>query len=390
MIHRRILDVAASDPEASLAAIADEVSGASTDLVERVLDEYGDPGREADAGDQGDESGDETDAGSTEKDNGLTSDDADSTQGDNDLTSNDTGSMQGDTDSTHGGTESTQGDTDSVQGNAELVADGADSTPDNTGSTPDGTDPMGDDAGSVPGAADPTPGGSELVSSDAKPIPDDTGPTADDADPTPDEIPAASSLSEKQHRTLRALYERPDASQGDLAEDLDVTRATVCRRLNAIPGFEWSDRHAFAEAVFGDDADSPSDGGGDTTVGDAGLSSPGVESSGDGADGSGADRDDRSESEGTVEGERPSGLDDVRSTIATLDERVAVLETRVADDSDAAPGGSAERTASETRAGEPVGSLPPELTHKVIHACMESDRVTEDEELDVLRAFMQG
>ncbi|PSQ29484.1 hypothetical protein BRD06_02825 [Halobacteriales archaeon QS_9_67_15] len=46
MIHRRILDVAASDPEASLAAIADEVSGASTDLVDRVLDEYGCPAGE--------------------------------------------------------------------------------------------------------------------------------------------------------------------------------------------------------------------------------------------------------------------------------------------------------------------------------------------------------
>jgi hypothetical protein len=43
VIHKRILDVAESRPDAPLATIADEVSGASTDLVERVLAEYGDP-----------------------------------------------------------------------------------------------------------------------------------------------------------------------------------------------------------------------------------------------------------------------------------------------------------------------------------------------------------
>lgn len=43
IIHQRILRVAESKPDASLDTIADEVSGASIDLVERVLDEYGDP-----------------------------------------------------------------------------------------------------------------------------------------------------------------------------------------------------------------------------------------------------------------------------------------------------------------------------------------------------------
>lgn len=44
VIHKRILDSAASDPDASLEALAAGVAGASPDLVERVLDEYGDPG----------------------------------------------------------------------------------------------------------------------------------------------------------------------------------------------------------------------------------------------------------------------------------------------------------------------------------------------------------
>lgn len=44
MIHKRILESAESDPDASLEALAGEVAGASPDLVERVLEEYGDPG----------------------------------------------------------------------------------------------------------------------------------------------------------------------------------------------------------------------------------------------------------------------------------------------------------------------------------------------------------
>lgn len=43
MIHQRIMDVAAEQPDASLGEIADAVPGAQTGMVERVLDEYGDP-----------------------------------------------------------------------------------------------------------------------------------------------------------------------------------------------------------------------------------------------------------------------------------------------------------------------------------------------------------
>lgn len=43
IIHQRILQQAEADPDASMSKIAAEVSGASVDLVERVLDEYGDP-----------------------------------------------------------------------------------------------------------------------------------------------------------------------------------------------------------------------------------------------------------------------------------------------------------------------------------------------------------
>lgn len=43
VIHKQILNVAASNPSAAMEEIAAEVSGATVSLVDRVLNEYGDP-----------------------------------------------------------------------------------------------------------------------------------------------------------------------------------------------------------------------------------------------------------------------------------------------------------------------------------------------------------
>lgn len=43
MRHKRILDVAADNPDASVAELAEKVPSATTVLVENVLEEYGDP-----------------------------------------------------------------------------------------------------------------------------------------------------------------------------------------------------------------------------------------------------------------------------------------------------------------------------------------------------------
>lgn len=47
IIHKKILDAAADKPDASVEAIAEDIPSATGDLVERVLDEYGDPGMES-------------------------------------------------------------------------------------------------------------------------------------------------------------------------------------------------------------------------------------------------------------------------------------------------------------------------------------------------------
>jgi transcriptional regulator with XRE-family HTH domain len=43
VIHKRILDAAKEQPDASLTELAGDIAGASVELVEQVLEEYGDP-----------------------------------------------------------------------------------------------------------------------------------------------------------------------------------------------------------------------------------------------------------------------------------------------------------------------------------------------------------
>lgn len=44
LVHRKVLEVADSNPEAPVESVAESVDGASVTFVERVLEEYGDPG----------------------------------------------------------------------------------------------------------------------------------------------------------------------------------------------------------------------------------------------------------------------------------------------------------------------------------------------------------
>lgn len=56
VVHKNILDRAAADPDVPMSVIATDVPGATVDIVERVLEEYGDPGA---ADDQTEEQSDE-------------------------------------------------------------------------------------------------------------------------------------------------------------------------------------------------------------------------------------------------------------------------------------------------------------------------------------------
>lgn len=215
MIHKRILDSAESDPDASMERLAAEVAGASPALVERVLDEYGDPGQSADA--------------------------------------------------------------------------------------------------------------------------------PEDAPTMTDHATTGEELSAKQEAALRAIAEHPAATQAEIADQLGVSRATVNKRVNAIEGFEWTDRKAFVEEFLGEPA---------TTAAESSTEpEPAAPTNQPAVDG------------GQL-------LDaDSEQAVEQLQERLARLEQRLGD--------AADLSALEDT----------ELRAKVARAVLAAEDISEDEELRVLEAL---
>ncbi|MFB6191842.1 MAG: MarR family transcriptional regulator [Haloarculaceae archaeon] len=282
LVHKKILDVAASNPDASMEAIAAEVSGASTDLVERVLDEYGDPCE-------------------------------------------------------------TQG--------SEPAADGEGTNEHPTQSTQPTTETMSD------------------LQTESE-------------EPNENGAVDRSELSDKQLATLRAIAADPDCSQAELAEEFDVTRATISRWVNDIPGFEWSRRGEFAARIVG------AGGGGSAGNGDrAARNGDGNEDAGPGA--SDASDDGASAAAGPDAADEsgdgtPEAGDTDAAGVDELRDRLADLERRLDD--------RAREGTPEEATGDGSGGLPvePDLAHRVVHACMASDRISEAEELRLLELFMDA
>jgi len=125
-------------------------------------------------------------------------------------------------------------------------------------------------------------------------------------------------LSEKQLKALRLVERNPGASQGEVAEEFDVTRATVSRWLNDIPGFEWARRaeHA-AELLDGGEIQGPDD---------------------------------------PVETAR----------FEALARRLDAVERRLEEVAN-------DETATEQATGDGFAGLDPELAHRIVHASMNSD-----------------
>ena len=328
VVHKKILEAAEARPDASYDELADAVSGASTDLVERVIDEYGDPAENGEGGDADDDQNTPTEPSA---------------------------------------------DTDETM------------------STPDAHD-------------------------------------SDDTDPDLDQ------LTDRQERVLRAVRDRPNATQEEIAAQFDVSAATISQRVNAIDGFDWPYRRGFVESLFEDEgefeadaepqspgseaeSDDPTpgsetrpasgDGATDPETPDPEPAAPDPEADAPGPDSGGANPvpDDDSgpdaaeprsgtagsdpaashagtdtpgpESAGSgapSNGEQPAGteaVDRLSGRVGDLTERVAALEGRIE-----------ERSPAE-------GSFSdPDLVSKMVHACMESERVSEEEELRILRQVL--
>jgi len=307
IVHKKILDVAESRPEASIEAITDAVSGANATLVKQVLDEYGDPG----AASEGD----------------------------------------------------------------------------------DGTDE------SVVTAMDDT-----TMS---------TSQQIDDPVPDPEE------LTKKQQETVRLIAERPEATQTDIAEELGVTSSTISQRVNAIDGFDWSNRHEIVDTMLengdmtaGSREAEPKE---DTTDGASEsnqrveTTDPTPDSSRDGEvarDDPDGDGDETIGNDGSpLLAERIDDLaEQLESIEQQLNEAADAESNDTADPNDGNPAlaeridGLAEQLesieqqleANERPGGTPGVSNDPELAHKVVHACFDSETVTEDEELRILKTMMQS
>lgn len=321
VVHKKILEAAEERPDASFPELADAVSGASEELVERVLEEYGDPAK-----------------GEDESSN-----------------------------------------------QSEAAADDA------------ATPPMRPD---------------ETMNSQ------NTG-SNDDADLDLERV------TERQERVLRAIYERPNATQAELADDFDVTAATISQRVNAIDEFDWSRRREIVDSLFDDSefegvpepesagsesetdppqprsesstgpdaaepgADAPGpapdvagpdspapEAEADTADSAPDATEPGTDSSGSESDGTGSESvapdPESTSSEARVNGVTTvEAIEELTEQVDDLIERVVALEGRIE-----------EQSADEGALSEP------DLVSKMVHACMESERVTEDEELRILRSVL--
>lgn len=137
-------------------------------------------------------------------------------------------------------------------------------------------------------------------------------------------------LNEKQRETLQAIAQQPDATQQELAERFDVSTATINNRVNSIDGFEWADRQTFITTMVED--------------GEAKLES----------------------------GPSTQDTQELFDRVDFLAKQVTDLEHQVAEQSEPA----------ETILTDPY------LVHKVVHACMRSDQITEEEELHILNRIL--
>lgn len=325
VVHKQILDAASAKPTASIEELADEVSAASISLVERVLEEYGDPADEDDAAPD---------------------------------------------DATTDGAEA-----EAATGSSE------------TDATADGGAPVSSES----------PEGDTEASADS-----DTGSAAPDE--SPDELETSDSdgpdLDERDRALLAAIAEHPHATQERLGDVLGVSRATISRRVSDIDGLEWRNRASFvdeyvdetesfdSELVESADAADAEGTATSTTVAmstsDADVRVNGATESESESEMNQTKAEEATDDGGTTDEHEPAGASETAVADGALADRLTTIESRL------------DELASAVQAEESDGAAggavfdDPELVHKVVHACLESERITEDEELRILASVLDG
>jgi putative heme iron utilization protein len=265
--HQKILDLAADQPDASLEDIAAEIPSATADLVDRVLDKYGDPA------------------------NSDTTDDID--------------------------------------------AAAAEAT-----------------TATEPPEHEPSDNATESS-------------TSEDADARP----AVEDLTAKERETLRAIATHPDATQRDLAEILDISAATISNRVNAIPGFDWATRAAFTADLF-DDADLES-----ASMHPESTTTPAIADGATVTNEKSSTTDPDTDEAATDDGVQPPASAMTQTTVEQLSDRLTTIEEQL-------------ETIDRENTADDAPFTDPDLAHKVVHACLNSDAISEEEELRILRALL--
>lgn len=357
--QKQILNVAAENPGATLAEIAEQVPSVSTDHVDRVLDQYGDPA-----------------ADTTE-----TTDNPSVTQPDDEATG------------------------DSAPPSEEQNATSA--TPDPT-DTPENTTAMEVDTQND--TSQPVDEG-EADSSDISETADPADPDEENSELTEETVPKPEELTQKERETLRAIAYEPRATQKQIAKMLSVSRATVSNRVNAISGFDWTDRDTLVDEVFDEKVtvdNSPN-----------ATTETGVKTTGDSSHNEG-NQPDVDGAPSTVSGESPAPPNSSVTADTKTGESGANGDTTEADSNHKPPShddgvtDTATTSAQETEQiarkldefSERLASLEEkvkdtdaternapfndsELLHKVVYACMNSNRISETEELQIIQELIE-
>jgi len=342
----RILNTAEQNPEATLEEIAEQIPTVTTDHVERVFEQYGDPAAD----------GDNADDPSKTQSNDDTNPNPDS---DPVSDSNSDPDTQVD--------EPAETDTPELQMIDHNFEDDSSESMDRSQET------------AIVNGNDPD------VETSENPLPD-----RDD-------------LTQKELETLRAICYEPDATQKQIANMLSISRATVSNRTSAIAGFEWADREEFVDEFFdekitiseppgpnnvdnSDTANNPHEQKNRVVTDNSSEDSEEIPQSDDELDAAsnngyidgastGSQPSDAS-TNSSSSGSQPvstAGGEQVADTLEELSERLTTIEKQI--------------QRSESTAGETVFE-DAEVVHKVVAACMDAEKISEDEELQIIKELM--
>lgn len=315
MIHKQVLDVAATYPEGSVEKLAEEVTGATPDLVEKVLEKYGDPG--------------ETGEQEATTDSGITA------------------ALGNDIDDPSSVTDSSS---------AEV------------------TDSKDDSATSVDSETEREDDEDQEATQDSSKELD----TKSQIELNPDlTLPDLNSLTEIQEETLRAIHEKPSATQAELADQFDVTSASISQRVNSIDDFQWTKRQRITEALFvpineknnQSNKVAASDGGTETV-----------------SESTSTDKD--TSTEGRAESSTNSDINPENNDTKTSDAAAACNCSEELERQEERLGRLEQRIADQPTPKPEYGRIDPALIHKVVHACIESEQISESEELEIIQQLV--